>query len=76
MLPLWVEQPEPVFARLLEAGVPVTRFASTLWPGVDETVCANSAALSRHVLAFPCHQGLRAAEVTWLGTAIGAAVRG
>ena len=75
MFPLWVEQPEPVFARLLDAGVPVTRFAQSLWPGVDDQVCANSAALSRHVLAFPCHQGLGAGEVAWLGTAIAAAVR-
>ena len=76
MLPLWVEQPEPVFARLLAAGVPVTRFGSTLWPGVDAQVCANSVALSRHVLAFPCHQSLSSAEIAWLGAAIGAAVRG
>lgn len=75
MFPLWVEQPQAVFARLLAAGVPVTRFAQSLWPGVDEQVCANSVALSRQVLAFPCHQALRPDEVTWLGTAIAAAVR-
>ena len=63
---LLVEQPEAVFARLLAAGVPVTRFAATLWPGVDAAVCANSAALSRQVLAFPCHQELRAQELDWL----------
>ncbi len=75
MFPLWVDQPEALFERLLAAGVPVTRFAQSLWPGVDETVCANSAALSRQVLAFPCHQALRADEVTWLGVAIAAAAR-
>ena len=75
MLPLWVEQPQAVFERLLAAGVPVTRFAQSLWPGVDDSVCANSVALSRHVLAFPCHQALRADEVTWLGVAVNAALR-
>jgi perosamine synthetase len=66
LFPLLVEQPEAVFGRLIEAGVPVTRFAETLWPGVDAGVCANSAALSRQVLAFPCHQELRAQELDWL----------
>jgi perosamine synthetase len=66
LFPLLVEQPEAVFGRLLAAGVPVTRFAETLWPGVDAGVCANSAALSRQVLAFPCHQELRAQELDWL----------
>ena len=75
MFPLWVEQPQAVFERLLAAGVPVTRFAQSLWPGVDESVCANSVALSRHVLAFPCHQALHADEVTWLGVAVNAALR-
>lgn len=75
MFPLWVEQPQAVFERLLAAGVPVTRFAQSLWPGVDEQVCANSVALSRQVLAFPCHQALQPGEVRWLGAAIAAAVR-
>jgi perosamine synthetase len=66
LFPLLVEQPEAVFGRLFDAGVPVTRFAETLWPGVDAGVCANSAALSRQVLAFPCHQELRARELDWL----------
>ena len=75
MFPLWVDLPEAVFERLLAARVPVTRFAQSLWPGVDASVCANSVALSRHVLAFPCHQGLRADDVTWLAAALRAAVR-
>jgi perosamine synthetase len=66
LFPLLVEQPEAVFGRLLDAGVPVTRFAETLWPGVDAAVCASSAALSRQVLGFPCHQELRAQELDWL----------
>jgi dTDP-4-amino-4,6-dideoxygalactose transaminase len=74
LFPLLVEDPEPLVRRLLAAGVPMTRFAETLWPGVDESVCANSAHLSRHVLGFPCHQELRADEMAWMIGAIGAAV--
>jgi perosamine synthetase len=75
MFPLWVERPQEAFERLLAARVPVTRFAQSLWPGVDASVCADSAALSRHVLAIPCHQGLRADEMAWLAGALRAAVR-
>ena len=75
MFPLWVDQPEVLFARLLAEAVPVTRFAQSLWPGVDAGVCANSVALSRHVLAFPCHQALSEAELAWLCTTIANAVR-
>ena len=66
LFPLLVDDPEPLFQRLHAAGVPMTRFAETLWPGVDATVCENSAALSRRVLAFPCHQELRADELAWM----------
>ena len=64
--PLLVEHPEPVFARLHAAGVPVVRFGLVRWPGVDATTCANSALLSRRVLAFPCHQELREDELAWM----------
>ena len=74
MFPLWVDDPEPLFERLLAAGVPVTRFAHALWPGVDASVCANSVALSRSVIAFPCHQELRADELAWMSAAIRAAL--
>lgn len=74
MFPLWVDDPEPLFARLVSGGVPVTRFAQSLWPSVDESVCANSVALSRQVLAFPCHQELRPDELAWLAKAIRAAL--
>lgn len=66
LFPLLVDQPETVFERLQAAGVPVTRFAEALWPGVDAGVCANSAELSRRVFAFPCHQELREDELVWM----------
>jgi len=74
LFPLLVDDPEPLFRRLHAAGVPMTRFADTLWPGVDAQVCANSAYLSRHVIGFPCHQELQADELAWMIATIGAAV--
>ena len=75
MFPLLVDDPEPVFARLCAAGVPVTRFASTLWPGVDEHTCPVSSRLSRQVLAFPVHQELRSTELSWLAAQVREALR-
>ncbi|WP_036171717.1 DegT/DnrJ/EryC1/StrS family aminotransferase [Massilia sp. 9096] len=75
LFPLLVDDPEPAFARLCAWGVPVTRFASSLWPGVDATTCAASSRLSRQVLAFPVHQELRADEVDWLVARVREAVQ-
>jgi dTDP-4-amino-4,6-dideoxygalactose transaminase len=66
MFPLLAEEPEALFDEVVAAGIPVTRFARPLWPGVDETVCATSSMLSRQVLAFPCHQALREDELDWM----------
>jgi dTDP-4-amino-4,6-dideoxygalactose transaminase len=66
MFPMLADDPESLFDDVRAAGVPVTRFARPLWPGVDETVCATSSMLSRHVLAFPCHQELREDELDWM----------
>jgi dTDP-4-amino-4,6-dideoxygalactose transaminase len=66
LFPLWVDDPEPLFARLKGNGVPLVRFAEALWPGMDAALCANSAALSRHVLSFPVHQELDDAEFAWM----------
>jgi dTDP-4-amino-4,6-dideoxygalactose transaminase len=66
MFPLLVDRPQAVFDALKRAGVPMTRFGATLWPGVDASVCANSADLGRRLIAFPCHQSLDDSERTWL----------
>lgn len=66
MFPVLVDDPERLFDEVLAAGVPVTRFARPLWPGVDETVCAVSSMLSQRVLAFPCHQELHEEELEWM----------
>jgi perosamine synthetase len=66
MFPLLVDRPQAVSEALLRAGVPMTRFGATLWPGVDASVCANSADLGRRLIAFPCHQALDDDERAWL----------
>jgi perosamine synthetase len=68
--PFVADDPERLCARLRAAGVPVVGFGRTLWPGVDETVCAASSELSRRVLAFPCHQELREQEIAGMLAAI------
>lgn len=73
--PLVADDPEGLYERVQAAGVPVTRFGQPLWEGVDDSVCANSAWLSRHVLSFPCHQELRAEELAWLSGALEKALR-
>jgi perosamine synthetase len=70
VFPLLVDQADAVFATLHEAGVPMVRFGSTLWPGVDASVCANSVALGRHLIGFPCHQELRPSELDWMRATI------
>ncbi len=66
VFPLLVDNPEPLFARLKALGVPLTRFGTPQWNGVDAGTCANSALLARHVLALPCHQELTEQEIAWL----------
>jgi len=75
MFPLVVDDADAVFARLHREGVPLTRFAETLWDGVDAAVCPNAVFLSRHVLAFPCHQELRPGELAWMIARLQAALQ-
>lgn len=70
IFPLLVDQADAVFASLHAAGVPMVRFGATLWPGVDAATCANSVALGRHLIGFPCHQELRASELDAMCAAI------
>jgi dTDP-4-amino-4,6-dideoxygalactose transaminase len=75
VFPLWVDDPAPLFQALKTAAVPVLRFGEFLSPAVTADTCAHSVALSRHVLQFPCHQELRAAELDWLIAQIRSAVQ-
>jgi len=70
VFPLLAERPQPLFEALQAAGVPMVRFGATLWPGVDDSVCANSMELGRRLIAFPCHQELSDAELAWMSSTI------
>jgi perosamine synthetase len=75
VFPLLVDDPQPVFDILHGAGVPMTRFGASLWPGVDASVCANSVDLGRRLIAFPCHQELNDAERAWMLATIRSALQ-
>lgn len=70
VFPLLAERPERLFASLQAAGVPMVRFGSQLWPGVDAGVCANSVMLGRRLFGLPCHQELSETERAWLGVTV------
>lgn len=65
--PLLCDDPEALFMRLQQAGVPLVRFAWQRWPAMDAGTCEASSMLARSVLALPCHQELRADELEWIG---------
>ncbi len=66
LFPLLADDADALAASLGQAGVPMVRFADTLWDGVDADTCATSAMLSRRVLAFPCHAELDEPELAWI----------
>lgn len=75
VFPLLADAPEALHAQLRAAGVPMVRFGATLWPGVDASVCSNSAYLGRHLFGLPCHQELRPAELAGMIAAVQHALR-
>lgn len=66
MFPAIIADPNRVFPRLKQAGVPVLRFGEQLWPGVEAAECSVSTEYSRHVIQLPCHQSLRPDELDWM----------
>jgi dTDP-4-amino-4,6-dideoxygalactose transaminase len=74
LFPLLVDGADAAFTRIRQRGLPVVRFAETLWPDMDPARCPDSAMLSRHVLAFPCHQELNEQEFGWMCTQLAEAL--
>ncbi|MDB5960309.1 MAG: hypothetical protein JWP59_1603 [Massilia sp.] len=70
VFPLLAERPAALFEALQAAGVPMVRFGAVLWPGVDDSICGNSAMLGRCLIALPCHQELSDQELVWLATTV------
>lgn len=57
VMPLWVDQPEPVYAALRAAGCAVFRW-DRVWPGVPDFHDDHGARWRTHVLQLLCHQDL------------------
>ena len=76
VFPLLAERPEALCDALQAAGVPMVRFGATLWPGIDDSVCANSMMLGRQLVALPCHQELSVRELAWLAATVRQALIG
>ncbi len=66
VVPVIVQDPVELFAKLKNAGVPISRFGEQLAPGVDEAVCTNAVFLSSSVFQFPCHSELEDEEIRWM----------
>ncbi|MBV8379798.1 MAG: DegT/DnrJ/EryC1/StrS aminotransferase family protein [Paucibacter sp.] len=62
VFPLWVESPEPVYARARALGLPVFRW-DRLWPGTPKLPGDQGPLWSHHVLQLACHQSLSVADV-------------
>ena len=57
VMPLWVDEPEPVYAALRAAGCAVFRW-DRVWPGVPTFHDDHGALWRTHVLQLLCHQDL------------------
>jgi perosamine synthetase len=57
VMPLWVDEPEPVYAALRAAGCAVFRW-DRVWPGVPIFHDDHGARWRTHVLQLLCHQDL------------------
>ena len=62
VFPLWVEAPEPVYARARALGLPVFRW-DRVWPGTPQLPDDLGPLWSHHVLQLACHQSLSVADV-------------
>lgn len=65
VFPLWVDQPDPGYQALREAGVPLSRWDRP-WHDVPSLAGDQGLAWSHHVLQLPCHQDLQAEEIAVL----------
>jgi len=62
VFPLWVERPDPGYAALRRAGVPVYRWDAR-WPNTPVIPGDRGPAWSHHVLQIGCHQDLTDCDI-------------
>ena len=60
--PLWVQHPDPGYARLRAMQFPVSRW-DLLWPGVPVMPSDAGIGWSHHVLQLACHQDLQEDDI-------------
>lgn len=66
VMPLWVDEPEGVYAALRAAGCAVFRW-DRVWPGVPDFADDHGAQWRTHVLQLLCHQDLTDAQIAHTG---------
>jgi hypothetical protein len=62
VVPLWVNDPDPVYHAMRSRGLPVFRW-DWLWPGVPQLPGDHGTTWSKHVLQLGCHQDLDAENI-------------
>jgi len=76
VFPLWVDAPEPVYARARALGLPVFRW-DRIWPGTPGALAGDQGPLwSHHVLQLACHQSLSEREVERIADLLADAMKG
>lgn len=65
VFPLWVENPDPGYAKLRALRMPVSRW-DWLWPGVPRIEGDQGVIWSHHVLQLACHQDISDADLDCL----------
>ena len=62
VFPLWVDHPDPGYAKLRELRMPVSRW-DWLWPGVPHIDGDQGLIWSHHVLQLACHQDITESDL-------------
>lgn len=69
VFPLWVDHPDPGYAKLRQMGIPVSRW-DRLWPGLPAIDTDVGPTWAHHVLQLACHQDLSDDEVRAVAAAV------
>lgn len=68
-MPLWLDDPEPAYAAMRKAMLPVMRW-DRLWPGTPALPGDHGLTWARHVVQIACHQSLEDAQVDRIVVAV------
>lgn len=65
VFPLWVDDPEAVYMKVRQSGVPVFRWDDR-WPETPALANDTGERWATHVFQIGCHQDLDAGELAWI----------